>query len=99
MAMESRDYGLKYFSKLVFDAKLTLCLWHLELSIETKFCKKYFRNDCVITKITKIFYYENLELYGSHFSNYHDIHTIYIIRATQYVLKSDVLTVYHTAQG
>ena len=42
--------------------------------------------------------YKTIMMY-SHFSNYHDIHTIYIIRATQYVLKSDVLTVYHTAQG
>ena len=45
--------------------KLTSCLVR-KVSIDSikYFHKHNFRNDHVVTKITKIFYYENLELYG-----------------------------------
>ena len=47
------------------DAGLTSCLVP-KVSFDSikYFCKYNFRNDHVVTKITKIFYYENLELYG-----------------------------------
>ena len=47
------------------DARLTLCLVPKVSIDSTKYFRKHnFRNDHVVTKITKIFYYENLELYG-----------------------------------
>ena len=49
----------------LFDARLTSCLVPKVSIDSTKYFRKYnFRNDHVVTKITKIFYYENLELYG-----------------------------------
>ena len=39
------------------------------------FRKYNFRNDHVITKITKIFYYENLELYGNWLLSQHDFYS------------------------
>ena len=35
-----------------------------QLTAQNHFRKHNFRNDHIVTKITKIFYYENLELYG-----------------------------------
>ena len=49
----------------LFDARLTSCLVPKASIDSTKyFCKHNFRNDHAVTKITKIFYYENLEPYG-----------------------------------
>ena len=59
-------FGMKH------DAGLTLCLVP-KVSIDSiKYFRKYnFRNDHVVTKITKIFYYENLELYGIYVGHTH----------------------------
>ena len=44
----------------------TLCLVPKVSIDSTKYFRKHnFRNDHVVTKIMKIFYYENLELYGT----------------------------------
>ena len=52
----------------LFDSRLTSCLVS-KMSIDsTEYFRKHnFRNDHVVTKNTKIFYYENLELYGNPF--------------------------------
>ena len=58
-ARQKREHDSKYLNKITnLVEKL---LWSHS---QKKFRKYNFHNDQVITKITKIFYYENLELYS-----------------------------------
>ena len=57
-------FGMKYSP--IFDTRLISCLVPKVSIDSTKYFHKHnFRNDHVVMKITKIFYYENLESYGT----------------------------------
>ena len=59
-AMENRDYGLKYFSKLViwYQTHLAPIVSRI-IDWDKKFVNDwYFRNDCVIMKILKILHHK-----------------------------------------
>ena len=60
-AMENRGYDLKYFSKFVIWRQTHLAPL---VSKIINWDENFVNNIFVMTVITKIFYYENLEPYG-----------------------------------